>query len=118
MTCVVRQAMPKEYLTTEACFKSSQDAGEALLCSTGKEDLRKNYVKLKQLSSCLEKAEDSTAKGMNNALGDLQHGIGKNNEVTKASNAVSGVRKECRQGAARLPFLETEMTLLRLSIFR
>lgn len=53
LSCVVDQAMPKQYQITRQCIKDNQgDGGRALACSTGNKQLIAGYDKFKKVSSC------------------------------------------------------------------
>lgn len=74
-SCLVEEALPREYRMTKACLEAySDDAGAAFICSTGNQDLMSTYEKVHEVQECAESA-DSKAE-IANCLG--QQFLGQN----------------------------------------
>jgi hypothetical protein len=60
MTCMVDQAMPKEYQLTRQCIQNNQeDGGRAFVCSTGNQDLVQGYDRYRQVQGCTKQSTDN-----------------------------------------------------------
>lgn len=54
--CIRDRALPPAYRVTEQCLQDHpDDDGEALICSTGREDLKDGYAKMRKVQECAKK---------------------------------------------------------------
>ncbi len=61
--CIVEDGFPDEYRILRDCRRTNpSDAGAALLCSSGREDLQRSYQQVKNIKRCIDSGRKSQAE--------------------------------------------------------
>ena len=59
--CLVENGMPNEYRLSRACLqKYPNDGGAALICTSGRQDLMREYQRLREVKMCVDQGDRST----------------------------------------------------------